>query len=98
MATPFLCKSVYANIIRRKYCHSNSTVEISLYVHLCLCTQESDLIENVEEDKDSDTAKTCDEEKSKIQVIYVKYKDHMKPYLKKEFLHVLTNENLLTFN
>uniref|UniRef100_A0A8C1I668 WW-binding domain-containing protein n=1 Tax=Cyprinus carpio TaxID=7962 RepID=A0A8C1I668_CYPCA len=45
----------------------NSTVEISLYVHLCLCTQESDLIENVEEDKDSDTAKTCDEEKSKIQ-------------------------------
>ncbi|XP_042614810.1 serine/threonine-protein phosphatase 4 regulatory subunit 1-like [Cyprinus carpio] len=30
-------------------------------------SEESDLIENVEEDKDSDTAKTCDEEKSKIQ-------------------------------
>lgn len=42
-------------------------------MHFCLCTQESDLIENVEEDKDADTAKTCEEEKSKVQVIYVKY-------------------------
>lgn len=39
-------------------------------MQLCVCTQESDLIENVEEDKDSDTAKTCEEEKSKVQVMY----------------------------
>ncbi|KAK2889538.1 hypothetical protein Q8A67_014913 [Cirrhinus molitorella] len=30
-------------------------------------SEESDLIENVEEDKDADTAKTCEEEKSKVQ-------------------------------
>ncbi|XP_043098212.1 serine/threonine-protein phosphatase 4 regulatory subunit 1 [Puntigrus tetrazona] len=30
-------------------------------------SEESDLIENVEGDKDSDTAKTCEEEKSKVQ-------------------------------
>ncbi len=39
-------------------------------MQLCVCTQESDLIENVEEDKDSDTAKMCEEEKSKVQVMY----------------------------
>lgn len=33
------------------------------------CTQESDLIENVEEDKDSDITK-AEEERSKVQVMY----------------------------
>uniref|UniRef100_A0A671K7X9 Serine/threonine-protein phosphatase 4 regulatory subunit 1-like n=1 Tax=Sinocyclocheilus anshuiensis TaxID=1608454 RepID=A0A671K7X9_9TELE len=47
--------------------HSNSTVDSSLYMQLCVCTQEPDLIENVEGDKDSDTAKMCEEEKSKVQ-------------------------------
>uniref|UniRef100_A0A671K9F0 Serine/threonine-protein phosphatase 4 regulatory subunit 1-like n=1 Tax=Sinocyclocheilus anshuiensis TaxID=1608454 RepID=A0A671K9F0_9TELE len=51
----------------RKCWHSNSTVDSSLYMQLCVCTQEPDLIENVEGDKDSDTAKMCEEEKSKVQ-------------------------------
>uniref|UniRef100_A0A8C2B7F6 WW-binding domain-containing protein n=1 Tax=Cyprinus carpio TaxID=7962 RepID=A0A8C2B7F6_CYPCA len=46
---------------------SDELIESSLYMQLCVCTQESDLIENVEEDKDSDTAKMCEDENSKFQ-------------------------------
>nr|XP_021333035.1 serine/threonine-protein phosphatase 4 regulatory subunit 1-like isoform X1 [Danio rerio] len=36
-------------------------------IHANVYTQESDLIEHVEEDKDSDAVKACEEEKSKVQ-------------------------------
>lgn len=46
--------------------------------------QESDLIEHVEEDKDSDAVKTSEEEKSKVQVMHcsipMKQNPKQKPY------------------
>lgn len=45
-----------------------STVQSSYYT--CVWTQESELIENVEEAKDSDINKSSEDEKSKVQVMY----------------------------